>query len=221
MLSYVYMKILESQAERYDRGIALLSLGVADRVAAKLVGESVRPGDTVLDVGCGTGRLSLLAAARGALVQGFDLSGSMLEVARTRAKEAQLGSRICFQEMGISGMATYDAASFDVVTCSLVLSEMTTDEQVYVLSQSRRVLRAGGRLLVVDEIRPQAALMRLAREIVRVPLAVITWLLTQTSTRAVENLSGMLTGAGFHVLTMQTYSLGSLVALAADVPESA
>ena len=66
MSSYVYMKILESQPERYDRGIALLSLGAADRCKKKLVDETVRPGFHVLEIGCGTGTMAILAGRAGA-----------------------------------------------------------------------------------------------------------------------------------------------------------
>ena len=59
MSSYIYMKILESQPERYDRGIALLSLGTADRCKKKLVEENVRPGSKVLEIGCGTATMAI------------------------------------------------------------------------------------------------------------------------------------------------------------------
>ena len=63
MTSVILMKILESSPNRYDRGIRLLTLGKLDVVYDRLVAP-VQPGMQVLDIGCGTGALSLRAAGR-------------------------------------------------------------------------------------------------------------------------------------------------------------
>ncbi len=103
MSSYVYMKILESQPERYDRGIALMSLGGADRCKKKLVDENVQPGSKVLEIGCGTGTMAILAAQAGAEVLGFDVSDAMLEVARKKIGASGVSDRIQLEESGVGG----------------------------------------------------------------------------------------------------------------------
>lgn len=65
MSSYGYTKIEDSQPERYDRGIAFLSLGAADRSKKKLVEENVRPGSHVLEIECGTETIASLAPMPG------------------------------------------------------------------------------------------------------------------------------------------------------------
>ena len=64
MSTYVLMRILESSPRRYDLGIRLLTLGHLDRAYDRLVGRIER-GQRVLDLGCGTGALTLRAARRG------------------------------------------------------------------------------------------------------------------------------------------------------------
>jgi len=86
--SYVYMKILESQPRRYERGIALLSLGQSEKMKKRLIADLVRPKTRLLDIGCGTGTAAILAARAGAHVTGFDVSAPM-----NRAK--RLGCSTC------------------------------------------------------------------------------------------------------------------------------
>jgi demethylmenaquinone methyltransferase/2-methoxy-6-polyprenyl-1,4-benzoquinol methylase len=72
------MKVLESQPQRYDRGITILSLGAADRCRQRLIDENVQPGSRILEIGCGTGTMAILAARKDADVLGFDVSAPML-----------------------------------------------------------------------------------------------------------------------------------------------
>lgn len=213
--SYVYMKILESQPRRYDRGIALLSLGRAARMVTRLVEDNVRPGATVLDVGCGTGAAALLAARAGAQVVGFDLSGGMLAVARGKVETAGLAGRVELIEMGVSGMDRFADESFDLVLSTLVFSELSHDERSYVLRHALRVLRCGGRLAIADEVRPAALGKRLLHGAVRLPLLAVTFALTQTSTRPVEGLPGLVREAGFRVETEERSALESFLYMVA------
>jgi ubiquinone/menaquinone biosynthesis C-methylase UbiE len=213
--SYVYMKILESQPERYDRGIALLSLGAAQRARRRLVEENVHAHMRVLEIGCGTGSLALLAARAGACVQGFDISPGMLEVARSKVREERLEDRIELFEMGVSGMDSLAGESFDLVTATLVFSELSRDEQRYALAQAHRVLRPGGRIALADEVRPDGRARRLLHGLVRFCLLLVTFALTQTTTRAVEGLPQAVARAGFRIESEDRSSLGSFLYLVA------
>ncbi|MDX6555096.1 MAG: hypothetical protein QOD86_1291, partial [Miltoncostaeaceae bacterium] len=73
-------------AGRYERTAAQL-LPVAELVVER---AAIRPGERVLDVGCGTGNAALAAAARGASAIGVDPAARLLEVARARADEGGL-----------------------------------------------------------------------------------------------------------------------------------
>ncbi len=66
------MKVLESTPERYDRGIRLLSRGRIDDVCRRVAALASGPGRRVLDIGCGTGAVSLACAALGVRVIAID-----------------------------------------------------------------------------------------------------------------------------------------------------
>ncbi|MEO5710740.1 MAG: methyltransferase domain-containing protein [Nocardioidaceae bacterium] len=105
----------------------------------KLAGD-VR-GRRVLDAGCGSGALSEALRARGAVVTGFDSSPAMLELARER-----LGQDADLQVADISLPLPFADGAFDDVVASLVLHYL--EDWTAPLSELRRVLKPGGRLLL-------------------------------------------------------------------------
>jgi len=196
MSSYVLMKILESSPERYDRGIRMLDRGCIDSVYEAIADVAARPGARVLDIGCGTGNVSLTCAARGADVVGIDINAGMLEVARGKPSPS-FGS-VDFVEAGAAEIEDhFQAASFDSVVSCLAFSEMSADERVYALRSARRVLVPGGRLVIADETAPRNRTRRAAKRLRRLPSVVATWLLTQTTTRALPDPAGLVRNAGF------------------------
>ena len=215
MSSYVYMKILESRPSRYDRAIAWLSLGQADRIKRRIVDELVEPEMQVLDVGCGTGTLAVLAARKGAQVTGFDVSAGMLDVARQKVEAEGLAEKIELAEMGVAGMEKLPPAGFDLVASTLVFSELSGDERRYALRHAHRVLKPGARLVLADEVRPRSAWKRILHGAVRLPLAILTFALTQTTTKAVEGLEDLVPEAGFRVETAERSRLESFLYLIA------
>lgn len=215
MSSYVYMKILESQPERYDRGITLLSLGTADRARRRLIHDAVQPGMQVLEVGCGTGALTILAARKGAEVVAFDVSGPMLAMARHKIESAGISDRVRLEERGVAGMDALEDESFDLVAATLVFSELSADERAWTLRHAFRVLRPGGRLGLVDEVTPEGRAGKLLHRAVRLPLILLTFALTQTTTQPVDRLPGLVSAAGFRVEKEERTALGSLLYLLA------
>jgi ubiquinone/menaquinone biosynthesis C-methylase UbiE len=98
-----------------------------------------------LDVGCGTGFLSLELAARSHRVTGIDLAPTMLDLARHKAAES--GFDIRFQE-GDAEQVPFPAASFDLVISRHVLWTLPHPEAA--IDDWIRVLRPGARLVVID-----------------------------------------------------------------------
>jgi demethylmenaquinone methyltransferase/2-methoxy-6-polyprenyl-1,4-benzoquinol methylase len=209
------MKILESRPKRYDRGIALLSLGASESARKRLVNENVKPNSRVLEIGCGTGTMAILAARRGAQVLGFDISGSMLQIAREKVEAAGFSDRIELAEMGVSGMENLDGNSYDLVMSMLVFSELSRDEQVYALKHAYRTLKPGGKLAIADEAIPEGFVKRLIHLVVRIPLAFLVFILTQTTTRAVTDLNDLVSQAGFVIDTEARSHLDSFIYLVA------
>jgi len=95
----------------------------------------------ILDAGCGSGPLFAALRDRGAIVTGFDRSTKMLELARRR-----LGADADLQAADLGSPLPFPDGAFDDVIVSLVLHYL--EDWTAPLSELRRVLRPGGRLIV-------------------------------------------------------------------------
>jgi ubiquinone/menaquinone biosynthesis C-methylase UbiE len=198
MSTYVYMKVLESSPERYDRGVQWLSGGTISAIYERVASLAAAPGRRVLDIGCGTGAVSIACAAAGAHVVGIDINSGMLEVARRKVDSAGLAERVELVELGAMEIEDrFPAASFDAVVSCLAFSELLAEERAYVLRTARSRLRPGGIIVVADEVIPRTASGRFWRHVRRVPLLAATFLLTQTTTHPVAGLPEAMRAAGF------------------------
>ncbi|MFJ2604941.1 class I SAM-dependent methyltransferase [Streptomyces sp. NPDC087425] len=113
----------------------------AERLAGWLPG---RPGE-VLDLGCGTGSLSLLASEQGHRVTGVDLAPAMLALAR-----AKLAGRDAEFLVGDAAAPPVGERRFDAVLVRHVL--WTLPDPAHVLRTWRGLLRPGGRLILVEGV---------------------------------------------------------------------
>jgi SAM-dependent methyltransferase len=100
-----------------------------------------RAGESVLDVGTGSGGLALLAARTGARVTGIDVADDGIERARTRAAEADLDIRF---DVGDAQSLPYGDAAFDVVVSSFGV--IFAPDHRRAARELARVSRPGGRL---------------------------------------------------------------------------
>ncbi len=116
----------------------------------------VAPGDRVLDLGCGTGTLAVMAALRGADVVGVDADAAMLE--RARPKIAGLPVRLV---QGLTTEVELPEGAFDVVVSSLVFHHLQPGVKLETLRRARRWLRPGGRVAIADWSRPRTRVMGL------------------------------------------------------------
>lgn len=134
-------------APYYDTVCRLVGLGPAFRRRVVAL-AAIRPGEAVLDVGCGTGVLTRLAgdaAGRGGTVWGVDPAPDMIRIALIEAAKSGNAARF---KPGIIEDLQFDAGSFDVVLISLVLHHLPTDLKLAGLKEAHRVLKPGGRLIV-------------------------------------------------------------------------
>jgi ubiquinone/menaquinone biosynthesis C-methylase UbiE len=110
----------------------------------------LRAGQTLLDVGCGTGTLAIEAAARvgeAGRVAGIDPAPR--QIARARAKARRAGLGIDFRVAAIEGLP-FPEGAFDVVTSTLRMHHLPDDLKRQGLTEIARVVKPGGRLVVCD-----------------------------------------------------------------------
>lgn len=151
-----------SWAQHYDLVVKLLTFGRENTLRNETIRQAAIPeGAAVLDVGCGTGTLTLLAkvkAGDSGKVSGIDASPQMIAVARQKAQQQK--REVDFQTGLIEALAFADG-TFDVVLSSLMFHHLPPDLKQRGLAEIYRVLKPGGRLLIVDMQRPVGLLQRL------------------------------------------------------------
>ena len=210
MSTMVYMKILEQTPSKYDRGVRILTLGRIDRIKREIASSWVEPTHHVLEIGCGTGSLAALMSARGARVVGIDISDEMLAVARRNAPEAEL---IHMAATEIDGLG---ASCFDRIVATLSFSELSEDELDLVLHSSLGLLKPGGKMVAADEVPTRRWWARVLGCLIRWPLAVVTFLLTQNTTHALKRVEERFERAGFRVVSRKDYLIGTLSLIVAE-----
>jgi ubiquinone/menaquinone biosynthesis C-methylase UbiE len=110
----------------------------------------------VLDVGCGTGSLAIVASRKAGptgMVCGIDPSPAM--IARARSKATKSGIDVQF-ETGVAEALSFPAATFDVVLSTLMLHHLPREVRQQFVREVRRVLKPTGRVLIVDFANAQA-----------------------------------------------------------------
>jgi len=137
-------------AKRYDLLITFLTLGRESALREKMLDlGKVAAGESVLDVGCGTGTLAIAAKRRVGMgsVRGIDASTEM--IARARAKASRAKADVAFDVASAESLPFSDQ-QFDVVLSTVMLHHLRRAARQQCVREIRRVLKTGGRLLVVD-----------------------------------------------------------------------
>ena len=141
-------------AGRYDALNSVMTAGLHHRWRQRAAdGAELGPGDSALDVCCGTGDMALELAGRvspGGHVVGCDFSEPMLDLAREKASGR--GAEAVRFEWADALSLPYDAGRFDAVTVGFGVRNLADLDRG--LREMTRVLRPGGRLVVLEITQP-------------------------------------------------------------------
>jgi len=151
-------------ARSYDLNNRLHSFGRDQAWRRRAVALSgLKPGDRVLDVACGTGDLTECFALAGAgPCLGVDFTEPMLEIARSKARRLPVELRPSYRAGDAMALMLPDGA-FDVV--SIAFGIRNVSEPRTALKEFHRVLRPGGRLVILEFSRPSNRILQVCNDL--------------------------------------------------------
>ena len=214
-------------AHRYDAGNRILSLGQDQgwrrRAAALLEPE---PEHRVLDIGAGTGDLTLMLARQTGHVVGLDLSGHMVRLAKDKAAKLRLDGRASFVVADALRLPFPDE-TFHRVSIAFTVRNLPDHRDGF--AEIRRVLRPNGRMVCLEFTQPASALMRgLYRPYLNHVLPFLGGRITGDSAAyrylansinafpSAEALGGVIRDAGFHRVDWRHLNFGTVALHVAD-----
>jgi len=166
-----------------------------------LVKQSVsHPGERLLDLGCGTGTLTMMMAENAPELQvvGVDVDPATLE--KAQKKLSSYSDRVSLQQ-GLAQQLPFKSDSFEIVVSSLFFHHLTTEQKLETLKEAFRVLKPGGRLHIADWGKPSSFVQRV--------LFIVVQLLDgfETTQDSVENtLPKLIKDSGFtHIANKQFF----------------
>jgi ubiquinone/menaquinone biosynthesis C-methylase UbiE len=142
---------MERMVDTYDSYMQKITFGKENRLREMTIDlANIKPGDSVLEIGCGTGTLTLEAKRKSGpsgKVCGIDIIPGMVE--RSQQKAAQANLDVTFQLGSIDNIPFPDD-QFDVVMCSFMIFHMSEAVRCKGIEEIYRVLKPKGQIIVLD-----------------------------------------------------------------------
>jgi len=152
---------MERMVGSYDKYMKRITFGREDNLRKMTVNlAQIKPGDSVLEIGCATGTLSLAAKRQvgpTGRVCAIDIISGMIEVSREKAKQANL--EVDFQ-LGSIEKIPFPDEQFDEVICSFMIFHMSEKVRSKGIEEIYRVLKPQGKLMVLDLALPTKPVSR-------------------------------------------------------------
>ncbi|MEM8834576.1 MAG: bifunctional demethylmenaquinone methyltransferase/2-methoxy-6-polyprenyl-1,4-benzoquinol methylase UbiE [Planctomycetota bacterium] len=225
-------RMFSAIAHAYDLNNRLHSFGrdQAWRKAAVRLAD-VRPTDEVLDMACGTGDLTRAFADAGAKrVVGGDFTAPMLDIARTkRLGPAREPDRANIEYVLADAMnLPFEDDSFDVLSIAFGIRNVAEPDKAF--AEFKRVLRPGGRLIVLEFSEPTNPLLRLGNDVWTKRVMPLTATLISRDTSGAyaylprsietfltrEDMTNAMERAGFASVAQRPMTFGVVVAYRGD-----
>lgn len=153
--------LFDGIARHYDLMNMIMSMGMLRRWQKRFQSlTGLQPGQRALDVGCGTGELSLIMARQTApdgKVEGIDLSEGMIAVGRRKVEKAGLSDRITMR-IGNALDLPFDDGTFHCVATGFTMRNV--NNLVGAINEMARVTRPGGRVVCLELSRPVNPILR-------------------------------------------------------------
>ena len=158
--------MFDNIAPTYDKLNHVLSMNV-DKLWRRHALQEIVDGtpQRILDVACGTGDSTISiakAAAEGSEVVGADISEGMMALVKGKAEKAGVGERISLQVADGEDLP-YGEGTFDRVTCAFGIRNF--EHRDIGLSEFRRVLKSGGKAVILELSVPQNRMVRWAYDL--------------------------------------------------------
>jgi ubiquinone/menaquinone biosynthesis C-methylase UbiE len=140
----------------------VLKWGMREETFKRYLVDAVnaRPDDILLDLGCGTGTLTMMLKQRQPLAQVIGLDGDpqILEIAKSKASAVSMEIQ---WEKGLAFDIPYPPETFDRVVSSLMIHHLTSENKVRAFREIYRVLKPGGEAHILDFGQPHGLVMSL------------------------------------------------------------
>ncbi len=208
-MAVVYMLKLEQEPESYDANFTSLTKGTNINVQEWIL-ERLKPTNTVLEAGCGTGAFAVKMASKGCDVVAIDKNFRMISIALKKFP-GDSNLKLLYQ-VSSSIKLPVEESSKDVVVSTFMISELRPFEQQMFLRSAWKALRGNGRLLIADEFVPSG--------LRKVSFKLRRWMYKKKlkthklrSTRQINWFYNYLEPIGFKLISEKCWGNGSIRAL--------
>ncbi len=202
----------------YDLLFNLISLGKIPRVK-KWILKKINAGDSVLEIGCGSGWLTCQCAMKGASVVTIDTSDKMLDLAKKRAKKKSVYKNIQFIKMDFLNQFNPKIikTTFDKIIFCFFLDIFPHDSMVYqLIKNAQYLLKENGQLIIADELQIENPVAKKVITYIRFPVFKFLELSTNTIYPKMHDYIKLLRKSGFEEIDIKKSLFGYLGVLTAN-----